>query len=807
MTWTTHPPPPSRWFAALVFLGALATGVSAAGVDYNRDVRPILATHCYACHGPDAGQRQAGLRLDLQKHALAPLHSGASAVVPGNSAESELVARIFSTEPTKRMPPASEEPLTEEERRVLKSWIDAGAAFDLHWAFAPRLRPPQPTVHNWQWLRNPIDRFVLARLEAVALAPAEEADRVTLIRRLSLDLRGLPPTLAEVDAFLADESPHAYERVVDHLLADSAYGEKMATGWLDLARFGDTNGYQDDGIRAMWPYRDYVIHAFNSNMPFDQFTWENIAGDLLPNATLQQKVASGFNRNHRFNEEGGSDPDEFLVVYAVDRTNTTATTWLGLTFECAQCHDHKYDPISQKDYYQLYAFFNSLKDELGVSKASRQPPFLMLPTREQEEKMRQLDNAIDETAAQQKARANAVTNPWERLVHPYRIFVDHDAWTLAKRRWTFAQEREQVDRDIATTMVMEPSVPRRQAFVLQRGSFQDKGDPVSPDVPTILPPLRTERRDRLALAQWLTDPDHPLVTRVIVNRIWKQLFGIGIVKTVNDFGTRGELPSHPALLDWLTTEFVRLGWNVKALQRLLVTSSTYRQSAVRRSEGIDIDPENRLLWHAPRYRLGAEEIRDNALAIAGLLSRKLGGPSVMPYQPAKYFVDKSGDWLWEPSPGEDQYRRGVYTFWRRTTPYPALVIFDAPSREVCTAERPRTNTPLQALVTLNDPVFVEAARAFAQRVLLERGQADPEAQLVYAFRVALARHPSAAQINVLREVLQAELAHYRADRPAAEAIVAHGQSPRPPQLDVVKLAAWLSVTNVLLNLDETITRE
>ena len=683
------------------------------------------------------------------------------------------------------------------------------AESDLHWAFAPRVRPPPPAVQNPSWPRGPIDRFVLARLEKAGLTPSPEANRFALVRRLSLDLRGLPPTLAEVDAFLQDESPYAYERVVDGFLADPAYGEKMATDWLDLARFGDTNGYQDDGIRSMWPYRDYVIEAFNANLPYDQFTRENLAGDLLPNATLQQKIASGFNRNHRFNEEGGSDPEEFLVVYAVDRTNATATTWLGLTFECAQCHDHKYDPISQKEYYQLYAFFNSVKDELGVSKARRQPPYVMLPTPDQEKKMRELDVSLRHVAEERKVYLETQetgTTAWEQLRRSILVLFERTLWRLAERRWDLEEAKKRVDRDIATTFVMEPSAPRRQAFILRRGSFQDKGDPVSPDVPVILPPLKSERRDRLALARWLTDPDHPLVTRVVVNRVWKQLFGVGIVKTVNDFGTRGDLPSHPALLDWLTTEFVRLGWDVKALQRLIVMSATYRQNAARQGAGVDVDPENRLFWRAPRYRLGAEEIRDNALAIAGLLSSKIGGPSVMPYQPANYFADKSGDWRWAPSPGDDQYRRGLYTFWRRTTPYPTLMIFDAPSREVCTAERPRTNTPLQALVTLNDPVFVEAARAFAQRVLV-KGPEPEEEKLVFGFRVALAYHPSAQQIAVLRDVLHAERARYRADLEAAAELVHQGQYPQPADLDVVEIAAWMSVTSVLLNLDETITRE
>jgi hypothetical protein len=620
----------------------------------------------------------------------------------------------------------------------------------MHWAFVSPKPPPVPTVKTTSWVRNDVDRFVLARLEAVGLGPAPEADRVTLIRRLSLDLRGFPPGVEEIDAFLADGRVDAYERLVDRYLADAAYGEKMATPWLDLARFGDTNGYQDDETRAMWLYRDYVIDAFNASMPFDQFTIENLAGDLLPEATLDQKIASGFNRNHRFNEEGGSDPEEFLVAYAVDRTNTTATTWLGLTFECSPCHDHKYDPISQKDYYQLYAFFNSVNGALGVSSDIKQPPFIDFATPEQVVERKRLQREMG--AVEEKLKA------YESKPEASQISLE-EFEDLKEEEDRLFRENRAFEHSIPSTMIMEKMTPRRPAFVLERGDFRRQGEQVVPMGPAFLRPIRVRgasaELDRLDLALWLVDGDHPLVGRVVVNRVWKQIFGVGLVTTASDFGTRGDLPSHPALLDWLATEFRRLDWDFKALRRILVLSSTYRQAFSTDARALERAPENRLLWRAPRYRLLAEEIRDTALAIAGLLSHKKHGPSVRPHQPDSYFADKSRDWSWELSPGEDQYRRGIYTFWRRTTPSPGLVLFDAPSRGLCTAERPRTNTPLQALLTLNGVVYVEAARVFAESLLLDDSRTDRQ-RVARAHRRALARWPSDAETEVLLRLLNAQ---------------------------------------------------
>ncbi len=725
---------------------------------------------------------------------------------------------------------------------------------DQHWAFVPPRRPTVPTPQT-SWARNEIDRFIAARLAAVDLRPSPTADRVTLARRVSFDLRGLPPSVEEVDAFAADRRAGAYERYVDRVLADPACGEKLARSWLDLARFGDTNGYQDDGVRTMWPYRDYVINAFNRNLTFDQFTIENIAGDLLPNATVTQRVASGFNRNHRFNEEGGSDPEEFLVVYAVDRTNATATTWLGLTFECAQCHDHKYDPISQRDYYQLYAFFNSLEGELGVSKRRRQPPFLELPTPAQLEAKTRIETEIVAAEAKIRARETATADAfadWQIEVAsgnvPFAADLDgaevQEIRALAstprqerseedsKRLHAFflrhfdaahqklseglkklQDQRRTLDKEVPTTLVMQEASTRRAAFVLERGDFRRRGEEVTPAAPSALPRLTRDADgvpDRLDLAKWLIDPQHPLVARVTANRLWAEIFGVGLVKTLNDFGTRGEAPSHPELLDWLATEFVRLGWDIKALQRSILLSATYRQSYALDARAEEIDPENRLYWRSSRYRLAAEEIRDNALHVAGLLSRRIGGPSVMPPQPAGYFDDKSRDWKWRQSEGEDRLRRGLYTFWRRTTPYPSLMIFDAPSRETCVSERPRTNTPLQALVTLNDPVFFEAATAVAGRIL-KHSQPTVRSRVDYAFRLVLTHKPSSREIDVLIRLYETQLSRYRADQSAAQAVARGSESVAVNRGEdaaaLAELAAWTTVANALLNLDAAVTRE
>jgi hypothetical protein len=1089
--------PSSRVFLLLlfVFLG-VPLALAADEIDFSRDIRPILGAKCYACHGPDDAARQAGLRLDQRAFALARRES-AAAVVPGKPGESELVRRIHAVAEDELMPPhETKKPLTAKEKELLTRWIQAGAPYDDHWSFRPPQRAPVPEVEQEAWVRNEIDHFVLNRLEIKAMAPSEEADRITLLRRLSFDLRGLPPELEEVEHFLADDRPTAYENLVNRMLASPRYGERMCQDWLDLARYGDTNGYHSDSNRDMWLYRDYVIHAFNTNKPYDRFIVENLAGDLLPRRTTETKVASGFNRCSTFNEEGGADPAEFSVAYAVDRANTTGQVFLGLTFGCAQCHDHKYDPISQREYYQFYAFFNSVEDEIGAGGKTGHhgkplPPLLSTPSEEQKEELArleaellQVDTQIDAalvrrdiaeaksdfqesfvTWTQRIAKqpteqavpeeglrlwldasdlngngqsdadedtfspSSAVTTWKDRspagqefqargdpeyieagfggqaairfdgegdhLVHATagsdlgddftlvwvyrhsrvwneqtyfqwglpaseqsRLFVKHitshqpqfgrrggsvpapkrqvpggayvtsfrrdsatnkarfsvngsaqgegerkgqsyegnapfhiganldgvktlcgdvaevlvydrqlsntelhqlghyladkyavdtsytDASAAATRvartrpgsrtetqqrslrdyyvrhtydgaREVFAPlnervqniltEREKIEAVFPTTMVMVEKEKRTPAYVLMRGDFQKPGDRVEPDVPEVFPPLpEGVPRNRLALAHWLTQQDHPLVARVVVNRLWKQLFGSAIVKTMGDFGTQGEWPSHPELLDWLAVDFLESGWDVKRLQKKMLLSATYRQASHNPHLYDDVDPYNRLLSRASRFRLAAEEVRDTALAVGGLLEGRLGGASVKPYQPADYYADKVGG-AWKESEGRDLYRRGLYTHWRRTTLYPAFQIFDAPSREVCTVDRPRTNTPLQALTTLNDIAYVEAARVFAQRILHEAGPTVEE-RVTHAFRLAVARPPRAEELAVMVDIVKEQQQVYK-DRPEeAKALAASGEYPAaniPPE----RLAPWTAFCNVILNLDEVFTRE
>jgi hypothetical protein len=659
----------------------------------------------------------------------------------------------------------------------------------------------------------------------------------------------------ELDEFLADAAPDAYERWVDRMLRSPHYGEKMAQLWLDLARYGDTSGYHQDSTRQMWLYRDWVIDAFNRNMPFDQFTIEQLAGDLLPNATIAQKIATGFNRNTRFNEEGGVDPEEFVLQYNADRTNTLGQVWLGLTLGCAECHSHKYDPITQKEYYQLFAYFTGIKEPMvSMNHNMPLPPLLKVPRPGQAAalaKYRQEEKAIEAAFAKELQRVkysepadeNAAPEEsqraWEQLARMdeklasdlqnalktesgkrsvtqtqlARDFYLRHVYAGTRERFEPLEEElselrkkiKETEEAIPYTLVCEEMTPPRPAYVLLRGDFQQKGEKVERGVPAAMPPLPSDApNNRLGLARWLVRRDHPLTARVTVNRLWAQMFGTGIVKTLGDLGSQGDYPSHPELLDWLAVEFIESGWDVKALLRKIALSSTYRQSSAFRQE--ENDPTNRLLYRAPRFRLSAEEVRDSALVAAGLLQRKIGGPSVMPYQPADFYKGKYEKWLWTPSTGEEQYRRGLYTFWRRTGLHPMFAIFDAPNREQSCAQRARTNTPLQALVTLNDPSFVEAARVLAQRILLE-GPADLDGRLTFAFRAALARMPSAAELATLREAFQEQRERYRRDADAASALVSVGASARAAQLDVHEHAAWTTVVAILINLDEFIMRE
>lgn len=822
-----------------VFLFSSATTLAVAGeepVDFNRDIRPILSNKCLFCHGPDEAERQAGLRLDLRTDALDD-SDGYAAIVPGNPDESELIYRIETDDPLDLMPPPSVgKPVTAEEAELLRRWVAGGAEYAIHWSYQKPERPDLPDVSDPAWPRNPIDHFILDRLHAEGLAPAPEADRETLIRRVSLDLTGLPPTLAEIDAFLSDKSIDAYEHLVDRLLSSQSYGEHQARLWLDLARYADSAGYADDPARTIWAYRDWVIKAFNDNLPFDQFTIEQMAGDLLPDPSESQLIATAFHRNTMTNSEGGTDDEEFRSAAIVDRVNTTMTVWMGTSMACAQCHSHKYDPISQVDYYRLYAILNNTAD----ADLRDEAPTLPLFTDKQIEHRTEWEAeaaSIRATLAELTPELREALEAWECSVigegesgaEPSKI-PDPILAILQTESGTRTDEQTseltnyflsitpllQSDRDrlaeLNSKLSPHTTVPimrelqgeqRRVTRVHRRGNYLDLGETVSPGFPEFfLSKSGDSEPDRLSLAHWLVSEENPLTARVVVNRAWEQVFGQGLVLTSEEFGSQGELPTHPELLDWLATELVRSEWNYKELLKLLVTSSTYRQASKVDPELLDRDPANVLLSRGPRFRLSAEMVRDQALFVSGLLSPRMSGPPVNPPRPATGLNAAFGSAIDRAtSTGSDRYRRGLYTEWRRTSPYPSMTTFDAPNREVCTVRRERTNTPLQALVTLNDPVYVESAQALARRAVREGG-ASPEDRLRLAVRLCLARDPSEAERDQLLPLLDEALATF-AD--ADEAALAMATDPLGPLEDgesADELAAWTVVANVLLNLDE-----
>jgi hypothetical protein len=1026
--------------AAISTSGSLADDGANARILFNRDIRPILSDTCFPCHGPDSGKRKADLRLDNPEGAAA-IHKGHQAIKGGDLEASELWRRVTSTDPKTIMPPpTSSKKLKPEQVAELRQWILQGAVYQKHWAFEPPVRPEPPAVKKADWPRNDVDRFILATLESKKLAPASEAGNETLIRRVTLDLTGLPPTPAEVDAFVADREPGAYERVVDRLLSSPRYGEHMARYWLDVARYGDTHGLHLDNERSIWPYRDWVVSAFNSNLPFDTFTVWQLAGDLLPNPTLEQRVASGFNRCNVSTSEGGAIDEEFQARYAVDRVETTSTTWMGLTMGCAVCHDHKFDPISQKEFYQVFSIFNNISEKAMDGNALLPPPTMQLPTPEQAKEkagysdwIHDLDKKLGEVVsglnytdpatltnapkpepkelvwiddsfplnAQVEVSRGNETNQWvsheqgpvfsgERAIRrsgkglhqiyfkegaapltigagdklfayvyvepkdpPKAIMLqyhtdnwDHranwgdpdviafgkegtpekrdmgslpeagkwvrleiDAGAIGIRRgakvtglaftqfdgtaywdkaglvssndpaqdpfesfaaWkklerglgdkseasqeikdllkkedaklenadqkklqhyfltsvyedsqsqlnsiredlkSFKEKRDELDKKITATLVSNELEKPRLAWVLIRGQYDKHGEPVGPGVPSILPPLpQSDVTNRLTFAKWLVDPGHPLTARVTVNRLWQQFFGIGIVKTSEDFGTKGEWPSHPELLDWLATEFIRTGWDVKQFVKLLVTSATYRQDSRVTPALLDIDPENRLLGRGTRFRLDAEELRDEALYIGGLLNLQMGGRGVRPYQPPGIWeavgYTTSNTAKYTQDHGDALYRRSLYIFWKRTAAPPTMITFDAPSREKCWARRERTNTPLQALITLNDPQYFEAARHLGYRMMREGGNEDAT-RLRYGFKLATGRSPCDSECTVLEESLAAQRAHYTADAEAAKKTIAVGESPVPDDIPPPDLAAYTMVANLILNLDEVLTR-
>jgi hypothetical protein len=1044
-------------------------------VEFNRDIRPIFSDKCYKCHGPDERMRKSKLRLDTEAAAKSDL-GGHFAILPGNVAGSELIQRVSSQDLGRRMPPqyAGAPRLTDREIELLTHWIAQGARWQKHWSFLPPVRRPAPEVHDSNWAKNGIDRFVLARLEQEGLKPSPEADRRTLIRRVSFDLTGLPPTLAEVEAFVRDSSPNAYEKVVTRLLASPRYGERMAARWLDAARYADTNGYQTDAERSMWRWRDWVIDAFNRNLPYDRFTVEQLAGDLLPGATREQIIATGFNRNHRANGEGGIIPEEYAVEYVVDRVDTTSTVWLGLTLGCARCHNHKYDPFTQREFYQMYAYFNSVPERGNAFKYGNSPPVIAAPLPDQESKLKALEQRLA-IAEQQMAsmeprigkaqtaweasaavttlpdwassRAAAVDlpmagdlngeitpdpprsekylylmengpvveavsfaraatwkdgdpqyaaapmgkvgefdgmryvdvgnvgnfgfydgftlsawiypaaasgtiisragdepegkgfslvlreghlaanliqrwlddgvrlqseqtvplNQWSHVILTYdgsrlasgvqlyldgrplrtRIDLDYmnqpfdvkqplriggglgagsrfrgqiarvrvyrsalaaeEAAVLAvgetvgrlsqvpaakrspaqamKLRHCFLEryapaemqpawknlldlreDRRRLIDSFPTVMVMHDSAPARETHLLVRGAYDRPGEKVERGVPGVLPPFPAGApNNRLGLAQWLVDRGNPLTARVAVNRFWQNYFGAGLVKTLEDFGSQGEWPSNPELLDWLATEFMDHSWDMKALQRTIVSSATYRQSSVTTPELLQRDPENRLLARGPRVRLSAEMIRDQALALSGLLVEKVGGPSVKPYQPAGLWKELSGGDDYKPDHGDALHRRSIYTFWKRTAPPPMMMNFDAAGRETCVVRELRTNTPLQSLNLMNDVTFLEAARKMAERMMREGGR-TPAERIGYGFEMATARKPGKQESEILMTSFQYYLDLFQSDDTRAQKYLSQGEAPHDEKLNARELAAYASLASLILNLDSSLTK-
>ncbi len=826
----------------------LAFAPLAPAADFTRDVKPVLDKHCARCHGPE--QHRASLRLDSARGLLAGGNSG-PAVVAGKSGESLLIKAVLCADAVvKPMPPKGPR-LTAKEVTALRAWIDAGARVPAdeaiattrlkssHWAFQPVTRPAVPAVKD-AWPRNGIDRFILARLEKEGVRPSPEADRVTLIRRLHLDLIGIPPTVAEVDAFLADRSPGAYERLVDRLLASPHYGERWGRHWLDQARYSDSNGYSIDAARSIWPYRDWVIGALNADLPFDRFTTDQLAGDLLPGATTEQKVATGFHRNTQINEEGGIDVEQFRVEAVVDRVNTTGSVWLGLTVGCCQCHDHKFDPISQKDYYQLYAFFNQSDDpklDLVTPDVLKRRAALVAEVRRLEKQLSAIEHLSEETLEKwvsslspdarrtlpKRLQALVMLPPngrnekqqlelWagyrkaEQVRHaagafagPFALLANaHLHTTRVKLERRIDQARRKTPTGLTTMVLNERKAPRMTNIQLG-GDFLRKGAVVQPAVPAVLPQLpKGERPTRLDLARWLVNGDNPLTGRVLVNRLWQYHFGQGLVETENDFGTQGTPPTHPELLDWLADELVRRGWRLKEMHRLIVTSATYRQSSHARPDLRTTDPRNLLWARQNRLRLEAEIVRDVALAASGLLTEKVGGPGVFPPQPDGVYSLTQVPKNWVASVGPDRYRRGMYTYFWRSAPHPGLTVFDAPDATAACTRRTRSNTPLQALTLLNDQGFLECAQAFAARVL-----SASDDRLTHAFRLTVARPPSPREREVLQGLLEKQRAAFEANEAEARALVVDPV----PGVAPAEQAAWVQVARALLNLDEFITRE
>jgi len=734
-------------------------------ISYNFNIRPILSDKCFKCHGPDANKRQANLRLDIPENAFGALKDDPDkhALVPGDPGASEVYRRITTTDSGDMMPSVKSnlKPLTSFEVKLIKKWIQQGAKYEKHWAFVSPKSPTVPEVDDKSWPKNAIDNFVLHKQEQKGFKPNPEADKERLLKRLCFDLNGLPPDIATMDRFLADKRPDAYERMVDELMARPAYGEKMALHWLDVSRYADSHGYQDDNYRTQWPWRDWVIHAYNENLPYKDFVTWQLAGDLMPNHTKEQLLATGFNRNHKITEEGGVIDEEYRISYVTDRTNTFGKALLGVTLECAHCHDHKYDPFSQKEYYQVFSFFNSVK-EPGIQ--------------------------------------STVGGPETYAKRPMMQISNDDVKSILK----FVNK---VDTGKLIVSVMGDSEVYRKTYILKRGAYDSHGDEVQPGTPkSILPFNNNYPKNRLGLAEWLFNDQNPLTARVYVNQVWEGFFGRGIVKTLGDFGMQGDLPSNPQLLDWLAVDFKTHGWDMKRLVKEIVMSATYRQSAVITPDKLKNDPDNVLLSRGPRYRLPAEFIRDMVLASSGLLNRTIGGPSVNPYQPPG---------LWETTTsgrgqlasyrqihGSNLYRRGMYTLIKRTSPPVEMAIFDASNRDQCEVQRLRTNTPLQALEMMNDPTMLESARVLAAKLLQDNGSSRD--RIFTAFRRIICRKPTEKEMSILNAYYADQLKSI--NKKDAEKLLAVGESPIPAGIDKINLAAMMKVIDTIYNLEEAISK-
>ncbi len=743
--------------------GATADEVMPDTVSYNFNIRPIFSDKCFKCHGPDANKREAGLRLDLPEEAFKALRDNpkAHALVAGDPSLSEVFLRVSTEDSTMMMPPPASnlKRLTSFEQDLIKKWIKQGAKYEKHWAFIPPKKATIPTVKETEWPKNEIDYFVLSNLEKKGLTPNQEADKERLLKRVSLDLTGLPPSLEMMDKFLADNSANAYEKVVDQLMKQPAYGEKMALQWLDVARYADSHGYQDDNYRSAWPWRDWVIHAFNNNYTYDKFiTWQ-LAGDLMPNYNKEQLLATGFNRNHKMTEEGGVIDEEYRVSYVADRTNTFGKGLIGMTLECATCHDHKYDPLSQKEYYQMFAFFNLVNEKGIVSVVGGPETYAKKPM-------------MEVTNADVKGILNFVNK-----------------------------------QDSNKLIVSVMGDTTRKTYLLKRGVYDAHGDEVEAGTPkAILPYPANLPKNRLGLSKWLLDKQNPLTARVFVNQQWQELFGRGIVKTAGDFGMQGDLPKNAALLDWLAVDFRDNGWDMKRLVKKMVMSATYRQSAVISQEKLKMDPDNELLSYSSRARLKAELVRDMVLATSGLLNKNIGGPSVNPYQPPGLWeMASSGRGqlaTYKQVHGAGLYRRGMYTLIKRTVPPASMGIFDASNRDQCEVRRLRTNTPLQALVMMNDPTVLEASRVLAAKLMAEKSPVNN--QIAKAFRLIVCRQPNEKELSVLASYYQDELKS--TNTKTADKLLNVGEYPMPDRIDKIKLAAMMKVMAALYNLEETIVK-